>query len=118
MTPSKEYGPCEKKATMSRQILYWIVLGLALLLDGCTTTNLPYFEQEASGNSWVTTLPKGTKITVKDQKVLAPAFEEIKDGELLKDCVLVSKEYLNKRDQKEIEQIYLIQELKIKKDAQ
>jgi hypothetical protein len=90
----------------------------AIHLTGCATSNnSAYFHQEISGNAWVTTLPAGTEIIVKDPITLAPAFIEIKDGVLVQDCVLVSKEYLNKRDQREIRQLFLIEELKIRKDV-
>jgi hypothetical protein len=88
-----------------------------LLLVGCKTTEQAYFEQEAAGNVWALSLPIGTKITVENTELLAPAFNEIHEGTLRLPCVLVSQEYLNRRDQQEIEDLALIQKLKVLKDA-
>ncbi len=110
-------------ATTRKQIKCWsaftpvLLLVGAIHLTGCATDNDAYFNQETTGNAWATTLPAGTQIIVKDEKTLAPAFTEIKDGKLLSPCVLVSVEYLNKRDEREVEQLYMIKELKIKKDV-
>jgi hypothetical protein len=118
-----EFVSCGIKGTTWKQIkclhgfkLMLLTVGV-LHLTGCETTNQAYFNQESSGNAWATTLPAGTEIIVKDSMTLAPAFMEIKHGVLLKDCVLVSKEYLNKRDEREIDQLFLIEELKIRKDV-
>jgi hypothetical protein len=94
-----------------------LLVGVSLFLTSCKTAETSYFNQEATGNAWATTLPVGTHIVSPNTKVLLPAFEEIKDGVLVKPCVLVSKEYLDKRDQELIEAYFYIKELKMRKDA-
>jgi hypothetical protein len=116
-TALKMFVNFEMQMKINKLIKCLIVFALVPLLDGCETTEQAYFNQEAVGNAWATTLPKGSRIIVSNPLTLAPAFSEIKDGELVQECVLVSKEYLNKRDQHELEQLYLIETLKVKKDA-
>jgi hypothetical protein len=88
-----------------------------LLAGGCQTSQRGYFDQGVTGNAWAITLPKGTKLSTSGAAVLGPAFEEVKDGVLVEECVLVSKQYLHERDNREIEQLYMIQELKTRKDV-
>lgn len=90
------------------------VLGFTLFLTGCATSRpTPAFIQSPGGNSWVVTIPAGSKIQT-DKDVMKPAFNEIKDGVLLKDCVLVSPSYIQLRDERELELLKVIEEWGIK----
>jgi hypothetical protein len=66
------------------------------------------------GNAWVIELPKGTEIKVDDPKILAPATNEIDNGVLRENCAIVSKSYLDLRDEREVELLKIIDEYKIR----
>jgi hypothetical protein len=86
-----------------------------LLLAGCATSRpQPAYLQDPQGNAWLLPLPKGSTVTVGDPKLLAPAFNEIENGKLIDDCYLVSKSYIYRRDEQELELLRIIEELKIK----
>lgn len=95
--------------------LCFAAFAFALLTGGCASSDpTPAFEVTPSGNVWITTLPKGTTIGVKDPKVLSASFNEIKDGVLVDECSLVSKSYLIERDERELQLLQVIEEQKIK----
>lgn len=93
------------------------VCASVLLLAACASSRpQPSFVQTPSGNAWALTLPKGTVIKVADPRILAAAINEVGDGGvLIEDCVLVSRAYLIERDEKELQQLSHIEELKIRK---
>jgi len=69
-----------------------------------------------SGNAWVIALPKGSRIETEQGKLI-PAVNEIQDGLVVGDVAIVSQSYLIERDERELELLRIIEELKIRKDV-
>ncbi len=91
---------------------------IGLLLTGCASSRPePAYIQDPGGNAWVITLPKGSQVVLSNPGSLIAASNEIgQDGVLKSDCVIVSPSYLQIRDEREIELLRIIEELKIKAD--
>lgn len=108
-----------RKASTLKQKLCLLGCGLGLLLSGCGTISSrpePAYIQDPGGNAWVITLPKDSVIFPTKGTSLIPAVNEIDQtsGKLLQDCILVSPTYLQLRDERELELLKTIEELKIK----
>ena len=106
---------------MPKLMLFCGVWLIAIFLTSCANLSsrpTPSVLETPSGNAWAITLQKGTKISVeRSEQLYAVAVNEIKEGVLIEDCVLVSKAYLLERDERELQLYRIIEEIKIKEPS-
>ena len=87
------------------------MLVLMLFSVGCRT---PQPSVQGTGNAILITLPAGTKIEL-DKKSQAALVNEWADGKTLTQMKLATPAYIYERDLRELEQLRIIEELKLKK---